>query len=808
MNLKSLQNSQFVAFIVTKGGRLLCQWAGCLLLLGGSLTVVGAPLDQWHWRSPDPTGNRLNAVGSGVDRYVAVGELGSVVISDNARNWELVESGAWVSLRDVAWGDGVWVAVGDFGTILSSPDGVSWTLRPMGYYYDLHGVTWGGGVFVTVGANNSILTSSDGEQWDLRATGTHPLRAVTWGDGRFVAVGGEPPVGGVVGQSKDGKPLILTSTDGREWLRQEVAVAGQLTCIGYGAGRFVAGTTSARTVASMDAVHWAEGNIPYYERYEAQSVQWVAGRFVATMGGPHGYPMGYYVSGDGAAWTFEEWEMENGSITGYMADLTVGPAGAVGVTHGMSVILTSQLVGSIDGRNWRVLDRALPDFEPAITWAGDRFFVRETARYANYQSQPETIYLTSADGRHWESILASASKNFELPAYGQGRWVAGGEAGMVLVSSDAVEWQSLSTGESSPLRWTTYANGRFLATGEEGVLVTSPDGLVWTREQLNTTGSLGPVAWSGGVFAVAEIGAPVIWTSTDAKQWTSRNVPDSVVAVGTLQGWEEGFHALVTVDPYWTIGLLHSADGVNWEFEHVPGPNAQLLATGGGQLLVFGNSTIHERGAGSVNWIAHWLPWITAQAGIIYGGPAGAAFGRDTFLVVRHGQMLQSDPLGDLAPWMNRPPMVVTTSTNAEVTLQAVASGSSPLRYQWRRDGMDLEGMTRSTLTVVAGELMANLFTVRVENEIGSMESEPASVAYGFPARLEMGSDLAAVYVWGTAGGRYRLEEGTGFDAGGRWSTVAGFELPHTGGPMRLKVPWRTQWPMDQHWFYRAVLVP
>jgi hypothetical protein len=811
-----MQIPPFLASVVARarGGSSLCPWVGCLLLLGGSLTALGAPLDQWHWRCPDATGNRLNAVASGGERYVAVGDLGSIIVSDGAQIWELADSMVLVSLRDVVWGGDVWIAVGDFGTILSSPDGMTWSLRSTGYYYDLLGVTWGNGVFVAVGANSSILTSTDGEQWTLRTTGTHPLQAVAWGDGQFVAVGGEPPVTSNFGRV-GGKPLVLTSNDGSEWARQEVTVNGQLTCVAYGGGRFLAGSTSGQAAVSMDAMQWLGSSIVLpYQRWETQSVQWVGDEFWATVGASTSQLMGYYRSQDGVSWIFQGWEIENGPNSGYIVDMTVGMAGVVGVTHGLSGIgggpyYGHTVLGTTDGRLWRVLNRELPDFEIAVTFAGDRFFVRETARYAHYESQPETIYLTSLDGRFWESILASPNERFGLPAYGQGWWVAGGEGGRILVSTNAMQWSRAQTQVSNSLVWSSYAGDRFFLTGSEGVLLTSPNVVVWTREHVDTTRSLGPVEWSGGTWVVAEGEAPVIWASTDAKQWIRGNLPASVVAVQSVKGWEEGFHALVTLGPYWTPALLRSTDGFHWELEPAPGLNPSLLTTGGEQMLVFqgDGGRAHARGVGASNWSTHSLPWMSSQGLAFYGGPVGAAFGHDTFVVIRYRQMLQSEPLVERAPWLAKPLEVVAVSTNAEVTLHAMASGSSPLRYQWRRNGIDLEGVTRPSLTVVAEELMTGAFTVRVENAAGSTESEPATVVFGTPARLEMGPDLSAVYVWGTPGGRYRVEE-SGLAPGADWSVVSAYELPTTGGPMRVKVPWRSQWPRDQHWFYRAVLVP
>jgi hypothetical protein len=228
--------------------------------------ALAEPLDNWHWRNPTVTGNRLHGIGASPSRFVAVGEFGNIIVSHNGSDWWPADSSTWITMRAVAWGNGLWVAVGDVGEILTSPDGLTWTPRPTPWFFDLMAVTWGGEQFVAVGENTSILTSPDGVQWTLRASGTHPLLAVTWGNGVFVAAGGEPPriepVGGGFGRRVSGQPLVLVSGDGSTWNRTQAPVAGQISCLVFGAGSFVAGTTSMETMISTNGVDWVPGYEP------------------------------------------------------------------------------------------------------------------------------------------------------------------------------------------------------------------------------------------------------------------------------------------------------------------------------------------------------------------------------------------------------------------------------------------------------------------------------------------------------------------------------------------------------------------
>jgi hypothetical protein len=129
-------------------------------IFGSALTALSAdPLDTWHWRNPVPTGQQLHGIGANSQRYIAVGDFGTILVCEDSIGWFAVESGTTTPLRAVAWGNGLWVAVGNFGEILTSPDGLTWTPQPNGFFFDLNAITWGTGLFVAVGENTSILTS-------------------------------------------------------------------------------------------------------------------------------------------------------------------------------------------------------------------------------------------------------------------------------------------------------------------------------------------------------------------------------------------------------------------------------------------------------------------------------------------------------------------------------------------------------------------------------------------------------------------------------------------------------------------------
>ena len=795
------------------------RWRSCFAAcLGCWLTAFGEPLEAWHWRNPVPTGNRLYGIGASAQRYVAVGELGTILVSDDGNNWLAVDSETQNTLRAVAWGNGLWVAVGDFGRILTSSDGVTWTPRSAGFFFDLMGITWGGGLFVAVGENTSILTSTDGIQWTLRAMGTHPLRTIVWANGTFVAAGGEPPAlvpaGGGFDQRVAGQPLVLISRDGIAWTAEETPVDGQVSSIAFGGGRFVAATTSMQTMVSTNGEQWLAGLESQGDGPEFTAVAYVGDRFIATYAGAYTTFGNYFVSLDGETWTTELWDMETGPFYGNVRALTFGPHGAAGVADGLGYSLLHYLIVSSDGRKWHQSVKRLPGFETSAAFAGGRFFLREQSGYANpYEQRTETTYLVSADGQKWESTVVADAEWFGLPAYGSGIWAAGGSGGHVVISTNAVDWQQLDTGQTNQLLHTAFAGGKFVVSGANGTLLTSVDGVNWMRQALDTTNTLGEVAWSGGIFAVREVGTAAVFTSSDSILWSRQLMPTNVALTDTLMGWEEGFLALVRTNQYSPAQLLRSTDGRAWSPETPPTDDIFKIATGGGRLLAFrgnGSRTFHARGAGETNWTTLVLPWVTMEGSVHFFAPADVAFGQDTFLLIHGaGYVLQSDPLTNAPPRLTQPLAAVTISLNELVTLKAIALGSAPLRYQWRRDGTNLPSATAPFLTLPANEILAKRITVVVENAFDMTESPPATVTVAAPARLEIAPDLSALRVWGTPNGRYRVEFTDDLASAIMvWSFFQEVELPSFGTPSRVKNLSAYDLNPVPHRYYHAVARP
>ncbi len=78
-------------------------------------------------------------------------------------------------------------------------------------------------------------------------------------------------------------------------------------------------------------------------------------------------------------------------------------------------------------------------------------------------------------------------------------------------------------------------------------------------------------------------------------------------------------------------------------------------------------------------------------------------------------------------PQILQPPRSLTTSSTATVTFRVAADGAGLLRYQWRLNATNLLQATNATLTLTNVSLaMAGAYTVRITDDLGSVESAPA----------------------------------------------------------------------------------
>src|SRR5439155_19798450 len=87
------------------------------------------------------------------------------------------------------------------------------------------------------------------------------------------------------------------------------------------------------------------------------------------------------------------------------------------------------------------------------------------------------------------------------------------------------------------------------------------------------------------------------------------------------------------------------------------------------------------------------------------------------------------------------------------VTFQAVADGTPPLRYQWRRNGVNIPGQTNSSLSLPHVQVEdGGTYTVIVGNDFGTVISDPAHLIVAITPVQASDNFAGAVRITGSDG--------------------------------------------------------
>ena len=228
-------------------------WAGASYWLGGAsgLWLQGYRTNassELLWYEPRPSVHHwLWAVTRTSSCYLAVGDRGTVMASDNGVDWELdlvPTSATNTVFLGVGCSTNHMIAVGNAGAIVHSPNGVVWTaVEPRPTTNDLQGIAAIGGLYLAAGAKGTILTSVDAATWTRQVSPTAGfLSAIAVFPGGLVVVG-------------DGG-TILASPDGTNWVTHAVTTTNWFWQVRYLNGALVLVGENGTLRTSLDGVDW------------------------------------------------------------------------------------------------------------------------------------------------------------------------------------------------------------------------------------------------------------------------------------------------------------------------------------------------------------------------------------------------------------------------------------------------------------------------------------------------------------------------------------------------------------------------
>ncbi|WP_407352732.1 pre-peptidase C-terminal domain-containing protein [Luteimonas sp. R10] len=650
--------------------------AAALALLLAAATALAA---DWQWRAPLPQGNALRAIAYGHDRYVAVGDAGTLVIADDGDTWRRLAPATRASLRAVAFGDGVFVAVGDNGAMVRSDDGEHWEAVESGVGDTLYHVAHGPAGFVAAGGL-SLVVSPDGLQWTGIEHGIQPdtfppsLQGVAYGNGRYVV-----PVG--LGPITSELARVLVSTDAVNWTMEAFNGppegdwgGGPVFFRGlvFGGGYFVAagiraGNSLPVTFRSSDGVSWEWFRMPVHNgwRLYLKSLTYDAahGRFVGLANpndpppSPDLFPT-VVESADGGQWMVQQ-------------DLVGPPIQPIRFAHDRLFGFTAQgeIHGSADAGDWALATaparawqiRALAGNASGLVAAGNG-----PAADPGPLQEREGVVLHSTDGATWETAVLPAAadhvtrQTYAAAASATAFVVAAQETSgsvfappivrkeVLYVRQGGGGWSRIDVaalGDVRTLISAAHGGGTLLVTGQDsasnGIVLRSIDhGQTWQHHAVEgTTATPARMAYGDAGFIAVPYGSGtnalvstdgIHWNAVETWEGSGASLSDIAYFDGTYliaaTRWEDGAR----------VGwLLRSPDGgASWQAERFASHAiAELGATPSGFVL--------SATGGEVLMSVDGMEWSASWSGAHSPGPVAESANGHLLLGTANGGLLE-----------------------------------------------------------------------------------------------------------------------------------------------------------------------
>ena len=365
----------------------------------------------------------------------------------------------------------------------------------------------------------------------------------------------------------------------------------------------------------------------------------------------------------------------------------------------------------------------------------------------------------------WVARSSGVSAHLWGVGYGNGRWVAVGEQGVIVTSADGVAWIKCDSG--FPDRWltgVTYAAGIWVAVGgtapnteSKALVLTSSDAVIWTP-RVSAGTRINNVAYGNGTFAAMDDnGNP--WVSRDGTSW-SRGFPHGT---GYVRGLVFGAPFFIGTG---LTGIYSSYEGSSWtndvptagQIEGAAYGRRQFVLAGAdgttfisrdsrswtqqpttttttfrgatffnNQFIAVGNSGSAGRGIATSFDGARWTERLSPIAAGV--NLLGVAAGPDSAIAVGEGGIILHSSAAANPPAIVTQPVPVREAIGGNVAFTVVASGALPLRYQWRKDTLDVPGATGDTLFLPAVQsTRAGNYSCVVTNSFDSANTDVASL--------------------------------------------------------------------------------
>jgi alpha-tubulin suppressor-like RCC1 family protein len=202
------------------------------------------------------------------------------------------------------------------------------------------------------------------------------------------------------------------------------------------------------------------------------------------------------------------------------------------------------------------------------------------------------VILVSSDGMSWSNRAPASSTNrLHGIAWGTSNCVAVGVKGAMFTSLDGLSWSKLGPYTSNYLKSICYGIDRFVAVGASGTLLVCSNGSLWTQKFTGTDETLNAVTFGKGIFvAVGDNGVTnsVIFISTNGVFWTRcesttrKNLRG--VAYGRDRFMAVGNDGTILTSSDARVWIQSIPTNIDWTTENLRG-----VTYGGGNFVVVGN---------------------------------------------------------------------------------------------------------------------------------------------------------------------------------------------------------------------------
>ena len=244
----------------------------------------------------------------------------------------------------------------------------------------------------------------------------------------------------------------------------------------------------------------------------------------------------------------------------------------------------------------------------SVAYGNNKFVAGGNAGYIAY----------STNGTTWTDSTPSRGRSYIVQGITYGtQFVAVGYYGRIDYSSDGTSWTNVTDttfGISDYIYDVAYGNSRYVAVGKNGKMAYSTNGSTWTAVTDSTfgTSTIYGITYAAGKFVAVGASGKMAY-STNGTTWTT--VADSKFSTSTINGITYG--GASGKEKFIAVGgnyIAYSTDGITWT------SLSQYFSTGGlfggfNRVTWGGNKYVAVAGSGNMYFSLDGINWAQIEGG-------------------------------------------------------------------------------------------------------------------------------------------------------------------------------------------------